>query len=251
MNLSSISALKDNYIWLVDDGLGHCVIIDPGDAIPVLQTLRQRHLQPVAILLTHHHRDHVDGVPELVKNYPGIRVYGPQETKSKGATHHVNDGDILALCGCQFQVMATPGHTLGHVCYLSKPYLFCGDTLFSAGCGRLFEGTAKQMFFSFQRINDLSDDTLICCAHEYTLSNLEFSLGLLPQNQAIADYYHQIKALRAKKESSLPSTLGKERLVNVFLRTQEADLQKNLGFNTPLNHPWDVFAFLREKKDHW
>ncbi|WP_455812205.1 hydroxyacylglutathione hydrolase [Pseudomonas graminis] len=249
MNLTSIPALQDNYIWTLDDDAGHCLIVDPGEAAPVLRMIEQNQWQPVAILLTHHHHDHVGGVAELVSRYPDLLVYGPEETRAKGAKTIVGEGDTVSVLGRDFTIYATPGHTLGHISYFSFPYLFCGDTLFSGGCGRLFEGTAEQMFHSFQKLNSLPSETLVCCAHEYTLSNLTFSQAIYPQDPEIARYYREIKELRAKNGITLPTELALERKINVFLRTQDTELQKQIGIETTPQHEWKVFAALREKKD--
>lgn len=249
MNLISIPALQDNYIWILHDEQNRCLIVDPGEADPVLAAIKQHGWQPHAILLTHHHGDHVDGVKKLCATFPDLVVYGPQETQDKGATTIVSEGDKVAILGCEFSVIFTPGHTLGHISYYSSPYLFSGDTIFSAGCGRLFEGTAEQMYESFQKLNDLPADTIICAAHEYTLSNLNFARTILPEDSVINAYYREIKELRAKNGSSLPTKLAHERQINLFLRTQDADLQRAIGFDVPLQHPWDVFALLRQKKD--
>lgn len=249
MNLTSIPALQDNYIWTLNNADGHCLIVDPGEAAPVVAALKKNHWQPVAILLTHHHHDHVGGVKELLSSYPQLVVYGPEETQDKGATKIVSEGDRFTILGLEFSVITTPGHTLGHISYFSSPYLFCGDTMFSGGCGRLFEGTPQQMFQSFQKINKLPADTLICCAHEYTLSNLKFAASLLTKDAEITGYYLKIRELRAKKQVTVPTTLAFERRINVFLRTQVIELQKIIGFETSPQHEWQVFAALREKKD--
>ena len=251
MNLTSIPALQDNYIWTLNDEQGRCLIVDPGEARPVLEKIRANRWQPVAILLTHHHHDHVGGVSELLEHYPRLEVYGPQETADKGARTLLGDGDEFTLLGLNFRVIATPGHTLGHISYFSSPYLFCGDTLFSGGCGRLFEGTAQQMYESFQALNQLPADTLICCAHEYTLSNMKFAAAILPQDPKILARYQQIKDLRAENRITLPTKLALEREINLFLRTQDADLQKALGTNVPSAPLWQTFADLREKKDRF
>ncbi|WP_437609510.1 hydroxyacylglutathione hydrolase [Erwinia sp. V71] len=249
MNLTSIPALQDNYIWTLNDDSGHCLIVDPGEAAPVIATLQQNQWQPVAILLTHHHHDHVGGVKQLCEQWPQLVVYGPAETQDKGATEIVSEGDVVTILGREFSVIFTPGHTLGHISYFSSPYLFCGDTMFSGGCGRLFEGTPEQMHQSFQKLNKLPADTLICCAHEYTLSNLKFAQATLPEDSDIARYYRQIKELRDKNRTSLPSNLALERKINLFLRTHDTDLQKVIGVDVPPQQPWQVFARLRELKD--
>lgn len=249
MNLNSIPAFQDNYIWVLTNNEGHCAIVDPGDAAPVLKAIAAHGWVPEAILLTHHHQDHVGGVQELVRHFPQIVVYGPAETQDKGTTCVVEDGDTALVLGHEFSVFATPGHTLGHICYFSHPYLFCGDTLFSGGCGRLFEGTAYQMYQSLKKISALPDDTLICCAHEYTLANIKFSLSILPQDSSLNEYYRKVNELRVKKQMTLPVTLKNERQNNIFLRTDDIDLINEINKETILQQPEERFAWLRSKKD--
>lgn len=249
MNLISVPALQDNYIWLLHDDEQQCIIVDPGAARPVQDALAAHRLTPRAILLTHHHADHVAGVPELREAYKNLPVFGPRETEKCGATHLVHEGERLTLLNSEFSVFSVPGHTLGHIAYYSAPYLFCGDTLFSAGCGRIFEGTPKQMYESIMKIAALPDDTLICCAHEYTLSNITFAHDIWPEEPTIAAYLSEIIRLRKKSQSSLPTTLGEERKINLFLRCHEIDLQRKIH-NEPGNiENWQVFAQLRSKKD--
>lgn len=251
MNLNSIPAFQDNYIWVLNDKQGRCIIVDPGEAAPVLEAIAQNHWQPEAILLTHHHNDHVGGVKQLVQNFPDLVVYGPEETQDKGANWIVSEGDKITILEHEFSVMATPGHTLGHICYYSTPYLFCGDTMFSGGCGRLFEGSAEAMYHSFQKINTLPADTLICCAHEYTLSNMQFSLTILPENEDLNRYYRKVKELRVKNLSTLPSSLQIERKINLFLKTQDYDLKQKIKKETNLQQSQQIFAWLRAKKDRF
>ncbi|CAM8532590.1 hydroxyacylglutathione hydrolase [Escherichia coli] len=251
MNLNSIPAFDDNYIWVLNDEAGRCLIVDPGDAEPVLNAIAANNWQPEAIFLTHHHHDHVGGVKELVEKFPQIVVYGPQETQDKGTTQVVKDGETAFVLGHEFSVIATPGHTLGHICYFSKPYLFCGDTLFSGGCGRLFEGTASQMYQSLKKLSALPDDTLVCCAHEYTLSNMKFALSILPHDLSINDYYRKVKELRAKNQITLPVILKNERQINVLLRTEDIDLINVINEETLLQQPEERFAWLRSKKDRF
>ncbi|WP_410760179.1 hydroxyacylglutathione hydrolase [Citrobacter youngae] len=249
MNLNSIPAFQDNYIWVLTNNENRCLIVDPGEAAPVLKAIAEYHWVPEAILLTHHHQDHVGGVKELLQHFPQLVVYGPAETQDKGTTHIVKDGDIALVLGHEFKVIATPGHTLGHICYFSQPYLFCGDTLFSGGCGRLFEGTASQMYQSLNKLSALPDDTLICCAHEYTLANMKFALSILPHDWFINDYYRKVNELRVKKQMTLPVILKNERRNNLFLRTEDIDLINEINKETILQQPEERFAWLRSKKD--
>jgi len=251
MNLISIPAFQDNYIWVLVDDDRRCIIVDPGESAPVLQAIEENGWHPQAILLTHHHNDHVGGVPDLVAAFPHLVVYGPAETQDKGTTQVVEEGENILILGYEFSVFATPGHTSGHLCFYSKPYLFCGDTLFSGGCGRPFEGTPAQMYQSLQKINALPDDTLICCAHEYTLGNMKFAASILPDDLAILDYYQKVKELRAKNQKTLPVILKNEREINLFLRTDDIDLINKINQETKLQQPEQRFAWLRSKKDNF
>ncbi|MBV7560892.1 hydroxyacylglutathione hydrolase [Enterobacter sp. ENT02] len=251
MNLISIPAFQDNYIWVLVDDDRRCIIVDPGESAPVLQAIEENGWHPQAILLTHHHNDHVGGVPDLVAAFPHLVVYGPAETQDKGTTQVVEEGENILILGYEFSVFATSGHTSGHLCFYRKPYLFCGDTLFSGGCGRLFEGTPTQMYQSLQKINALPDDTLICCAHEYTLGNMKFAASILPDDLAILDYYQKVKELRAKNQNTLPVILKNEREINLFLRTDDIDLINKINQETKLQQPEQRFAWLRSKKDNF
>ena len=251
MNLISIPAFQDNYIWVLADDKDRCIIVDPGEAAPVMKAIEENGWQPEAILLTHHHNDHVGGVPALREKFPHLEVYGPKETQNKGTTRVVDEGQNVLILEWEFSVFATPGHTSGHICFYSFPYLFCGDTMFSGGCGRLFEGTPEQMYQSFQKINALPEETIICCAHEYTLANMKFALSILPEDPAIQDYYHKVKELRAKKLNTLPVILKNERQINLFLRTDDIDLINKINQETKLQQPEQRFAWLRSKKDNF
>ncbi|MEH2922648.1 hydroxyacylglutathione hydrolase [Samsonia erythrinae] len=249
MNLTSIPALQDNYIWLLSNKENRCAIVDPGEAAPALNFLTQNQLTPEAILLTHHHADHVGGVSEIVNHYPGLPVFGPKETAKCGATHLVAEGNNVSVLNSEFSIFEVPGHTSGHIAYYNAPFLFCGDTLFSAGCGRIFEGTPKQLYESIQKIANLPDDTVVCCAHEYTLANLTFSNAIWPEEPNIAAYLHKISQIREKSQSSLPTTLGLERKINLFLRCHEFDLKRKLSTEPEKIEHWRAFEILRSKKD--
>jgi len=251
MNLISIPAFQDNYIWVLTNDEGRCIIVDPGEAEPVLKAIEQNQWQPEAILLTHHHHDHVGGVAAICAKFPHLVVYGPAETQDKGTTRIVEDGEKILILESEFSVIATPGHTLGHISFFSFPYLFCGDTMFSGGCGRLFEGTPAQMYQSFQKINALPEDTLICCAHEYTLANMKFAMHVLPQDVAIQDYYRKVNELRAKNQKTLPGILKNERKINLFLRTDHIDLINKINEETNMQQPEEFFAWLRARKDNF
>ncbi|UDG80221.1 hydroxyacylglutathione hydrolase [Candidatus Steffania adelgidicola] len=248
MNLISIPALSDNYIWFLCNDDNRCLIVDPGEAKPVLEALTARQLSPVAILLTHNHQDHVEGIPELLKHFL-LPVYGPEETHSKGATWIVSEGDSLTLLNHSFTVIALPGHTPGHIGFYSKPWLFCGDTVFSSGCGRFCRSMSKSMYHSVQKINQFPSETLICPAHEYTISNLDFSSTLLPNDSVIRGYQRAMKALRFKNKPSVPTTLYMERLINPFLRCHDIKLQDKLNHYPSAGEEWRIFLEMRLLKD--
>ncbi|MGJ0638469.1 hydroxyacylglutathione hydrolase [Xenorhabdus bovienii] len=251
MEIIRIPALSDNYIWLLCDEDKHCVIVDPSESQPVMDILAANQLIPVAILLTHHHHDHVGGVAGLLKQYAELPVYGPEETRSKGATHIVHEHDTIEIGHYYFHIMELPGHTLGHIAFYQAPYLFCGDTLFSGGCGRLFEGTAEQMFSSLEKIMSLPDETLICCAHEYTAANMKFARAVLPESETIHDYYNKTISIRENNKPTVPTTLQIEKKVNVFLNCHDIDLQKNIGIKPNSKPLSSVFQQLRIYKDRF
>lgn len=221
MNLLPLPAFSDNYIWMLHDA-GQALVIDPGDAEPVLQALHRLGLQLQAILVTHHHSDHVGGIAAL-SAATGAAVYGPAQERMPTGTLPVQGGQQVQALGLSFTVLDVPGHTAGHVAYYASvpgqaPVLFCGDTLFSGGCGRLFEGTPAQMLVSLDTLAALPPETRLCCAHEYTLSNLQFAQAVEPANTALAQYQQQCAALRAQQQPTLPSQIGLEQQINPFLR---------------------------------
>lgn len=226
MKLIALPAFNDNYIWLLHDD-HHALVVDPGDSAPVLAWLQQHPgLQLDMILVTHHHADHTGGLPELVAS-TGARVMGPAMEKMPVNAQGLQQGDCLDWHGLRFDVHEVPGHTLGHIAFWAHPagqapLLFCGDTLFSGGCGRLFEGTPAQMLDSLDRLATLPDDTRVCCAHEYTLSNLKFALAVDPDNRELHTYALACTALRQDKQPTLPVALSTERAINPFLRSRSS-----------------------------
>jgi hydroxyacylglutathione hydrolase len=222
LDLTPLPALKDNYIWLaVGTDPGSCVVVDPGVGAPVEAALAARGLALEAVLVTHHHGDHTGGATALAAHH-GVPVYGPAREAADCVTHPLSEGEHLDLprLGVQFTVLEIPGHTLGHLAFVGGGALFCGDTLFSAGCGRLFEGTPAQMHASLARLAALPEDTRVCCGHEYTADNLRFAATVLPDDPAVAAHAATVAARRARGEPSLPSTIGLERAINPFLRLE-------------------------------
>jgi len=247
-----VPAFNDNYIWLVRGRTDRVAIVDPGDAEPVLAILARQRLTPDAILCTHHHGDHVGGVADLRARYD-VPVYGPRHERITTLTHRLGDGDRVALpsLGVTFTVLDIPGHTAGHIAYVGDGLLFCGDTLFSAGCGRLFEGTAAQMHASLGKLAALPADTAVYCGHEYTRANLDFALAVEPENGAARAYQSEVAVRRARGEITLPSTIGRERQINPFLRCHvpavRVAAEKHAGKTLPTDV--EVFAALRRWKD--
>ncbi|MEY2620809.1 MAG: Hydroxyacylglutathione hydrolase [Pseudomonadota bacterium] len=255
MTLLPIPAFDDNYLWLLHDASA-ALVVDPGDAQPVQEVLGSLGLSLKAILVTHHHADHVGGV-EALRQATGAVVYGPAAEDIPGPFVPCSGGQALEVCGLQFEVMEVPGHTAGHLAYFAPqaepaPLLFCGDTLFSAGCGRLFEGTAAQMLDSLDRLAGLPASTRVCCAHEYTLSNLRFALAADPDNPDLQRHHAHCSDLRAKGLPTLPSTVGLERQINPFLRSRVPEVTRRVRQQFPqARTEAEVFAALREWKNNF
>lgn len=253
MKLIPIPAFNDNYIWMLHDER-RALVVDPGDAQPVLAVLARHGLTLESILVTHHHGDHTGGVDAL-RQGTGAQVYGPAAERMPEPLQRLGDGDIITALGLRFEVLLVPGHTAGHIAYWGQPpdadpLLFCGDTLFSAGCGRLFEGTPGQMLASLTRLAALPDATRVCCAHEYTLGSLRFALAVEPDNTDLLAYQAHARTLRQQLLPTLPSTIGLEKAVNPFLRTHLPKVAHAVQQIDPnADDPVAVFAALRTWKD--
>jgi hydroxyacylglutathione hydrolase len=224
MKLIPLPAFDDNYIWMLHDGR-RALVVDPGDAQPVLAALQSEGVQLQGILVTHHHPDHTGGV-DLLRDATGASVFGPANERIPEPLERLHGGDTAQLLGLHFKVLDVPGHTAGHIAYVAKisgeaPVLFCGDTLFSGGCGRLFEGTPLQMLSSLRLLAELPGATRVCCAHEYTLSNLKFAVEVEPDNAKLLAYQAHCQALRGQSLPTLPSTIETERQINPFMRSEQ------------------------------
>ncbi|MFS2156995.1 hydroxyacylglutathione hydrolase [Pseudomonas sp. Pseusp122] len=256
IQIDALPAFNDNYIWLLQDASSRrCAAVDPGDAAPVLAWLAKNPgWQLSDILVTHHHHDHVGGVAEL-KQASGARVLGPATENIPARDIALSDNQHVEVLGLDFQIYTVPGHTLGHVAFYHadahRPLLFCGDTLFAAGCGRLFEGTPEQMHHSLSRLSALPGNTLVYCTHEYTLSNLRFAVAVEPDNHDIAERFAQVSRWREENRISLPSTIEMELRTNPFIRTHETSVKEKADerSGTDNTSPSAIFASLRAWKD--
>lgn len=255
LTLIPIPAFADNYLWLLHDGV-QALVVDPGDAAPVQRVLQDNGLQLAAILVTHHHADHTGGVDTL-RHETGARVFGPASEQIPRPFEPLHEGDNINAMGLRFQVVDVPGHTSGHIAYYTpdmngKPLLFCGDTLFSGGCGRLFEGSPAQMLASLDKLAALPGNTVTCCTHEYTLSNLRFAVAVDPDNLALATYQTHCKKLREKQQPTLPTSIAQELLINPFLRTrQPALISSAQHFDAAAHDDVSVFAAIRQWKNQF
>jgi hydroxyacylglutathione hydrolase len=249
IDIIPIPAFADNYIWLLHNRR-YAVVVDPGDAKPVIETLEKLNLTLKAILITHHHNDHIDGVSALLA-YQTVTVYAPKYETFDFEYTPLSEGNTVCLLELElsFNIMWLPGHTLGHIAYVNHDYLFCGDTLFGAGCGRLFEGTPEQMFSSLNRLKTLNPKTKVFCTHEYTTKNISFALRLEPENHDLQQRKKNVDSLRLKKLPSLPSSIDLELKTNPFLRCNHATIIKNS--HATKSDEISVFTAIRALRNHY
>jgi hydroxyacylglutathione hydrolase len=252
LQIIPIPAFKDNYIWLMHNG-SQGAVVDPGDAAPVIAALNHLKLTLTAILITHHHHDHIDGVAELLEAFPQVIVYAPALEQYTFKHIAITEQNIVHLNGLdvKFAILDVPGHTLGHIAYYSAQHevLFCGDTLFGAGCGRLFEGTPAQMYDSLQKLAALPSATKVYCTHEYTMHNINFALTFEPSNQRLIERHKNTLKLRESNISSLPSTIELELATNPFLRCTIQEIQSNIELTNASGI--ETFSKLRELRNHY
>ena len=252
LQIIPIPAFKDNYIWLIHNNL-QAVVVDPGDAVPVLDFLVKNRLALTTILITHHHHDHIDGVKDLLKNYPTATVFAPVLEEYDFEHTPTSENTTVSISGLNltFAVLDTPGHTLGHIAYYCSEHalLFCGDTLFGAGCGRLFEGTPEQMYQSLLKLAALPPTTKVFCTHEYTMNNINFALTLEPNNLRLIERCNDTKNLRDINMPSLPSSIELELASNPFLRCNNQEIQASLKLKKACEV--DIFREIRELRNHY
>lgn len=257
MQVYRLPALLDNYIYVLHDPSSNtAAVVDPAEAKPVLDCLRKLQAKLIAIFNTHHHQDHIGGNGELLQTFPGVLVYGGAEDRGRIPEQHVflQEGDRITFAGRGAEILFVPGHTRGHIAYYFSPItpqemgeLFCGDTLFAGGCGRLFEGTPAQMLESLSKLRDLPANTRVWCGHEYTLKNLQFALTVDGQNLELQARFAEVKAARSRSEPTIPSSIDLEKQTNPFLQWDKLSLSTAVKSNAPL----ETFTRLRKMKDQF
>ncbi|KAF0205618.1 MAG: hydroxyacylglutathione [Gallionellaceae bacterium] len=253
--IPALTGTYDNYIWILHDGIS-AIVVDPGDAMPVLAYLQAHQLKLSAILITHRHNDHIGGIPKLLEVY-NTRVYGPRSEMIPTITHHIGEGDSIEIeeLGLRFDILHLPGHLPEHIVYVGNGMLFCGDILFGCGCGKMFVGTPQEFHHSLQRLATLPEDTKVYCAHEYTESNIRFALLCEPNNVALQQRQRDTRALRQQDQSTLPSTIALEKATNPFMRCDQPEIATNVmrhfEMDTPPADEAAVFAALRAWRDHF
>jgi len=253
--LHPIPSRSNNYIWaLVNDDNRKVVIVDPGESDPVINWLTANDFQTADILITHHHDDHIAGIPALIQKYKPT-IYAPKSDTIVGTTHGLSGGEDIYLesVDLTFSVLAIPGHTQNHLAYYAKPYLFCGDTLFSAGCGRLLGGTIEQLYDSLELLKQLPDNTLVCCAHEYTLNNIQFAKQYDANNINLLEHEKHVQQLRSQNQPSLPTSIKIEKAINPFFRAEQPAIQQAIAqvSDNPVDSAFAAFARLRALKDNY
>ena len=251
LEVAAVNAFKDNYVWTLRNKT-HAAVVDPGEAQPVFDYLGREKLELAAILATHHHPDHVGGIAQILEKWR-VPVYVPKGEPIATLTHPVSEGDSVSIpaLGVSFSVLDIPGHTRAHIAYYGAGALFCGDTLFACGCGRLFEGTAEQMYTSLSKLRALPDDTKVYCGHEYTLANIGFAKGVEPGNAALQARESRDRKLRDAGKPTVPSTMREEKATNPFLRCTEPAVVESVNkyLGTRVSDPVRVFAAIREWKN--
>ncbi|MDP1604200.1 MAG: hydroxyacylglutathione hydrolase [Legionella sp.] len=252
MNIYPIKAFTDNYIWLlVADDNKSAICVDPGDAAPVIHFLKENDLTLETVLLTHHHADHINGVSALLAYDPLLEVYGPNDVRITAAPRLIANQSDFTLHAWQFHVLQTPGHTSSHICFYESNYglLFCGDTLFSAGCGRIFDGSIEMLYSSLNTLKELPDETRVYCGHEYTRQNLRFAATVEPHNSVIQNYYQKLTSEPAL--CSLPSTIALEKEINPFLRLTQEEVKQYVTRRGSNTDPLSVLKQLRDDKNNF
>lgn len=255
MTIFPVRAFQDNYIWTIHNDQ-YAIVVDPGDAEPVCNFLDEHNLRLLAILVTHHHRDHTGGIKDMTGLY-NTPVYGPRREKIPCITHPLGEGDVVEFpeLACKFNVIDIPGHTAGHIAYLWNGGMFCGDTLFTCGCGKIFEGTPEQLHNSLKRLASVPDDTLVYCTHEYTEYNTPFAAICEPSNAALKQWIIDAEALRSQNKPTVPTTMQHEKATNPFLRCTEPEIIRNIelktGIKLPPNNEQAVFTAMRQWRDQF